>query len=300
MLEQEQHDPGGQTTLRVCAAQVHCEPCDLDRNFATHVSAIREARARGADLVVFPELSLTGYHVEQNALTVAMSRNDPRILKLARECEGVSAVVGIVEEGPAAQFHNSAVVLRDGQIQFVHRKVNLASYGELEEDKYFAEGRYVDVFDLGHQWLASILICADLWNPALAHIAALYGATLLIAPVASSTSAVFGDFSNQKGWEMATEFYATIYGLPIVMCNHCGTVPGARFWGGSRILNAKGRTAADAGDQEQLIYADLDYNELREARFHLPTVRDSNLDLIHREIERMANRIGVPRGVRSM
>src|SRR3546814_21154504 len=97
-------------------------------------------------------------------------------------------VVGFVEEGVAAQIHNSLAVLRHGTIAFLHRKLNLATFGKLEEGKHFAGGRYLETLDLGPRWRAGTLICADSWNPALVHLAAVPGATLLLLPVASASS----------------------------------------------------------------------------------------------------------------
>jgi len=286
--------------LTLGAAQIRCALGDVRENLRIHLDMIEQAREAGVDVLVFPELSLTGYHLARRTLDVAMSRTDPVIRRLAEAAEGIAVVAGFVEEGPSAQFHNAAALVRDGKLLFIHRKLNLATYGNLEEDKYFAEGRYVEVFRQDSPWIASVLICADMWNPALVHLAALHGATLLLAPVASSVDAVGGDFSNPGGWETALSFYAMLYGMPAVMTNHCGESGGLRFWGGSRIVGAHGKTIACAGDQPELLVAGVDYAELRRARFQLPTVRDSNLDLIYREVRRLAGRIGVPEMVRPM
>jgi len=86
----------------------------------------------------------------------------------------------------------------------------------------------------------------------------------------------------------------------VIMTNHCGSRDGEQYWGGSRIVDAHGKLLAVGGAGEELVVADLRYSTVRQARFQLPTVRDSNLDLIHREIERLDNRIGVPREVRTL
>ncbi len=288
-----------QAPFRVGAAQIDPVPGDLAGNVAKHVEFIKKARQEGVELLVFPELSLTGYHVGARTLDLAIARDDPWLQELAEEAGEMTVVAGFIEEGMAAQFHNSAIALRAGKIRFVHRKLNLATYGHLEEDKYFAEGRYVDVFSHRSPWHIALLICADAWNPGLVHLAALSGATILVTPVASSREALGGRFSNPEGWRLVLSFYSLVYGMPAIMSNLCGGEEGTHYWGGSCILDARGNMLTQADDQEGLLVADLDYETLREARFELPTVRDSNLDLIHREIERLANRIGVPRGVRS-
>ena len=203
-------------------------------------------------------------------------------------------MVGFIEEGVAAQIHNSLAVLRNGTIAFLHRKLNLATFGKLEEGKHFAGGRYLETFNLGPRWRAGTLICADSWNPALVHLAAVQGATLLLLPVASALGVVGGEFSNPVGWQRALDFYAMVYGMPLAMANFAGEQNGALFWGGSRVLDPYGNCLAQAGDGEELIFAELDFQAVLTARYHLPTLRDSNLDLIYRELGRLTWQVGVP------
>ena len=283
--------------LRVGAAQIDPTEADIAENLSQHIHYIELARQRDVDVLVFPELSLTGYQVKSRTPDLAITRNDPRLLTLAEAAGDMTVVAGFVEEGWAVQFHNSAVALRRGEVTFVHRKLNIASYGNLEEAKSFANGRFMDVFTHELPWTASSLICADAWNPALVYLAALAGATFLIMPIASSHTAVGIEFSNPEGWDTALSFYGMMYGMPVVMANHCGSRDGEDYWGHSRVVDAHAKVLAMAGEKEELVVADLSYDAIRQARFQLPTVRDSNLDLIHREIERLDNRIGVLRNI---
>lgn len=285
--------------VKVAVAQVATDLHHIDRNLERHRAFIAKAHAAGADVLLFPELSLTGYQVADHAVDLAMAKDDPRLLDLAEAAGEMTVICGFVEEGYAAQFYNAAAVLRRGRVDFIHRKINLPSYGRMEEDKYFAEGRYVEVFPMESPWTAGLLICADLWNPALVHLSALHGATMLLTPIASANEVVGGDFSNPEGWDTTLRFYAMMYGMPVVMANIAGREGGLHFWGGSRILDPHGQVLAQAeGDEEVLLTAELDYEAVRRQRFALPTVRDSNLDLIHREIDRLVNRVGVPVGIR--
>lgn len=293
----------GETTvadiLRAAAAQVDVVPFDVDANLERHLARIEEARGQGAELLLFPELSLTGYDVGARGYEIAMTHDDPRLAQLAEAAGDVTVIVGFVEEGYAAQFFNSAAVMSGGEVVFVHRKLNLATYGMLEEAKFFASGRYVEPFALKPPFTGSLLICADMWNPALVHLAALHGSTLLLAPTNSAQDSVSGAFSNPAGWDLVLRFSAMIYGLPIIMANRVGSEGDLHFWGGSRIIGPHGDDLASAGlEGEKLIVADIDYGDVRRARFELPTVRDSNLGLVHREINRLAERVGVPESLR--
>jgi predicted amidohydrolase len=284
--------------LRVGVAQVLSREGAVAENVAVHLDLIRRARGEGVDLLLFPELSLSGYDVGASMPQVALRRDAPEIAELAAASGPMTSVFGFVEEATAAQFHNSAVAVRNGEILILHRKLNLATYGNLEEDKHFAEGRYFETFALDADWRAGLLICADVWNPALTHLAMVHGTTLLLVPIASAASAVGGDFSNPEGWELAMRFYAMIYGVPILMANFAhkpgGEAPPFDWWGGSRIVDPFGRTLGVAGGEEELLVAELDYAALKQARYRLPTLRDSNLDLVVRELNRLSWQIGIP------
>lgn len=284
--------------LKVGAAQFPSEIGDVDANVRSHLDWIARARDAGVDLLVFPEVSLTGHYGADRLLDAAMKRSDPRLRRLAEAAGNMAVVLGFIEEGPAAQFYNSAVILRGGRIQHLHRKVNLPTYGKLEEGKHYASGRFVETFALDEDWRAGLLICADLWNPALTHLAFLHGATLLIAPVSSGVEAVGADFDNPAGWALTMRFYSMMYGAPSIMVNRTGTERDLSFWGGSRIVDAFGREVAVAGKEAELITAELDFGQVRKARHLLPTVRDSNMALVHRETTRLIDRLGVPDFVR--
>ncbi|GAB4357676.1 MAG: apolipoprotein N-acyltransferase [Kiloniellaceae bacterium] len=297
--------PGGGASeagrsLKIAVAQTAARYGDIAANLETHLAMIDAARAGGAEVLVFPELSLTGYCVGERSLSLAIPRDHAVIRRLAAAAGDMWTVVGFIEEGVAAQIHNSLAVLHDGAVVFLHRKLNLATFGQLEEGKHFAAGRYLETFNVGPRWRAGTLICADSWNPALVHLAAVQGATLLLLPVASALGMVGGEFSNPVGWQRALDFYAMVYGMPLAMANFAGAQNGAQFWGGSRVLDPYGNTLAQAGDGEELIVADLDFGTVLTARYHLPTLRDSNLDLIYRELGRLTWQVGVPPESRRM
>lgn len=279
---------GSRSSLTVAVAQIASAPGDVASNQRKHLDVIEDARAAGAAVLVFPELSLTGHGAGPDTLRLAVRRDDALVAELARASGTMCTVFGLIEEGPAAQFYNAAIAVRDGAAVAVHRKVNLATYGRLEDGKHFAAGARVDTLDLAREWRAGMLICADLWNPALVHLAAVQGATLLLAPVSSAREAVGAEFDNPGGWDVNLRFHALTYGMPVAMANRVGREGELTFWGGSRILDPFGRVVACAdGEREQLVHAHVDFAEVRRARYLLPTVRDANVLLLRRELERI-------------
>ncbi|REC58723.1 nitrilase [Rhodosalinus sediminis] len=281
-------------TLTVAAAQFASHIGDPDANFGEHHVWVAEARKAEADVLVFPELSLAGHYGAERLLDITMKRNDPRLLALSRAAGETILVVGFIEEGPAAQFYNAAGVYKGGRCIYLHRKINLPSYGKLIETKYYAQGRFVDTHAISEDWRLGLLICADLWNPALVHLAFLHGATLLVSPISSGVEAVGEAFDNPAGWAATMHFYSMMYGAPSVMANRVGPEEDLTFWGGSRILGPFGEPLAVAGTEPELIAATVDYAEVRRARALLPTVRDSNMGLVEREMNRLIDRLGVP------
>ena len=280
--------------LNVAAAQFASKIADVDANLGQHYDWAQ--RASGTDLLVFPELSMTGHYGAEQMLDVAMKADDRRLLELSRAAEDTIIVVGFVEEGPSAQFYNSAGVYKRGKLVHLHRKVNLTSYGLLLETRNYSQGTTIDTLAMVEDWRLGLLLCADIWNPALVHLSFLRGATLLVAPASSGMEAVGEAFDDPMGWEKALGFYAMMYGAPTIFANRVGTEEDLTFWGGSRILDPYGTPLAVAGQGPQLIQATLDYADVRQARAQLPTVRDSNLGLLARETGRLMQGYGLPAG----
>lgn len=269
-------------TLTVAVAQINSDLLDLKANLASHQRYVEQARNQGAELVLFPELSLTGYQVADKALSVAMRRDDPVLLSLAQHAVGITVVAGFVECAKAGELYNAMAYLRDGEVIYVHRKINLPTYGALEEGKWFHRGNEVANVAIKTEWDATCLICADLWNPALAHCAFLKRPDLMLAPINSASGVVSEDFSNEANWKINIGFYAMIYGTPVLMANRYGFEKDLYFWGGSCIVGPRGEVLAQAGDEECLLYAELEQTGIELARFEMPTVRDANTSLIRR------------------
>jgi predicted amidohydrolase len=264
--------------LLVAAAQVETVVGDLAANAAAHRRVIEEAAARGVRLLVFPELSLVGHGAGEHALKLAITRDDETLLELARCCTSLCAVVGFIEEAPGASFYNSVATLHAGRVAQVHRKIALATYGKLDDGKFYGHGECLDQFPMPDdpRWRVATPICADLWSPALMHRLARDGATLCAAPVSSAVEAVGTEFDNPRGWDTVLRAHALVYGLPIVFANRVGREGTLQFWGGSRIVGPRGEILAQSESaREELVIAALDYGAVRNARFDLPTVRDA-------------------------
>ncbi len=272
------------TTIRIACAQIECNVAAPDTNLDKHLDWIERARKKHCDILVFPELSLTGYGTRHSVIEVSRRADCNELQRLAESSEGMYSVVGFIEQGRGGLLYNSTAWLSDGQVVLVQRKLNIPTYGRLDEGRYYCKGSTIETLKLDHNWIAATLICADFWNPGLVYAAAQKKTTLIITPIASTSEAVGDGFENPDGWDLNTRFYGMTYATPIALCNWTGRSDNQIYWGGSRIIDETGAILVQASNKEEFIYADLDYQKILKARFRLPTLRDSDLDLVLREL----------------
>src|SRR5258706_14808638 len=167
-------------TVRVALAQIAPKLGDLESNLDLHRDAIRLARREKAGVVVFPELSLTGYVLRDQVPEIALTSTAPLFKRLARASLDVDLVVGYAEEAPGHRFHNATAYLSKGRVVHVHRKVYLPTYGMFDEGRDFAPGEMFRAFDAPHG-PSGVLICEDAWHPVSAWILVQDGAEVLFA-----------------------------------------------------------------------------------------------------------------------
>ncbi|HKA34755.1 MAG TPA: nitrilase-related carbon-nitrogen hydrolase [Candidatus Binatia bacterium] len=279
--------------FRVAIAQINPRLGDVAANLAIYEEQIRLAAKRGADLLLFPELSLTGYFLRDMVPNVALRLSAPEIDRLKKLSRDVAFVAGLVEEGPDYRFYNAAVYFDRGEVRHVHRKVYLPTYGMFDEQRYFARGDRVRAFETRFGRLA-LLICEDLWHPSTIYLAALDGALTVLCP---STSPLRGitegepQDDNARYWEMINRAYAETFGIFMVYGNRVGFEDGVGFWGGSEIVDPFGRRIAKAKYyEEDFIAGNIALDAVRRKRAAAPLLRDEDIDLTVNELLRIRER----------
>ena len=283
----------------VGVAQIGPRLGDVGHNLGLYEEQLRHAGQRGLDLVVFPELSLTGYALRDLVPSVAVRRDAPEVKRLAELSRGIAIVAGLVEEADDCRFYNAAMYFDRGELVHVHRKVYLPTYGMFDEQRYFARGDRVRAFDTRFGRLA-ILVCEDLWHPSTGYLAALDGATAILCPSSSPIRGVSEGTAvddNARFWEMLNGFYAQTFGLYVVYANRVGFEDGVGFWGGSEVVDPFGARLAKARyyDPDE-IAATISHAAVRRKRLAAPLLRDEDLDLTINELLRIRGRIEVERG----
>ncbi len=275
---------------RVALVQLAPRLGDVEYNLNLIEHGVQRARAQSAELVVFPELAVTGYFLKDMVSTVALRIDGPEVARLASLSRGLELIVGAVEESEDYRFFNSALYFRDGELTYIHRKVYLPTYGLFDEARYLARGDRIRCFSsaLGR---TAILICEDLWHPSTAYIAALDGAVALVCPSSSPLRGISegkDHDDNAAYWELLNAVYAQTFGVFVVYVNRVGFEDGVGFWGGSEIVSPVGNRLAKAKYyEEDFVVADLSLKEPRRQRVQAPLLRDENLDLTIRELQRI-------------
>src|SRR4051794_630700 len=165
--------------MRLALAQINPVVGDLEGNRALILERLAEARGKGADLALFPELAVTGYPPEDLLLRPGFIRAAARSLaEIAAETHGVVAIVGFPHFD--SDLYNAAAVCADGEVKAVYRKRFLPNYGVFDEDRYFAPGRDLVLLELGETHVG-LTVCEDMWQPGPpATDLALAGAELLV------------------------------------------------------------------------------------------------------------------------
>ncbi len=280
-------------TFRVGIAQINPRLGDVRSNLALYEEKIRQGEREGADLLLFPELSLTGYFLRDMVPNVALKLTSPEIERLKKLSRKTSFVAGLVEESPDYRFYNAAVYFEAGEIRHVHRKVYLPTYGMFDEQRYFARGDRVRAFDSKFGRVA-VLICEDLWHPSTAYLAALDGAAVILCP---STSPLRGitdqqpQDDNARYWELINQAYAETFGLFVIYGNRVGFEDGVGFWGGSELIDPSGRRIVKAKYyDEDFVAGEVDLEVVRRKRTMAPLLRDEDLDLTINELMRIRER----------
>jgi len=270
-------------------AQIAPRLGDLAANQAVHLEQIRVARQQNADLIVFPELSLTGYFLRDMVPDVALPANAPRLQELADAAGPAGLAFGFVEESPDRRFYNSAGYAEGGQLRHVHRKVYLPTYGLFEEQRYFAAGERIQAFDSPRFGRVGLLVCEDFWHLSAAAILQAEGVDLLICVSNSPARGVDGPkVRTAEVYEHLAKMYAQMIGCVVIVVNRVGFEDGLCFWGGSQAVGPDGQVLVAAPPfDESLSLVEFDLAELRRQRLITPLARDEKLLLTIEELERI-------------
>lgn len=276
------------------------------RDVAANAAAISAAAAADVDLLITPELSLTGYDIGDavHRLATPVTLGSPLRPRTARHGpeEGYGplelpanapgdVVIGMIEAGPGGPF-NTACVLRQGRVVFRHRKLYLPTYGMFDEGRWFGRGGSLDTWTTPSGWHCGLLICEDFWHPGLAYVLASRGIDLLLVQAAAPGRGAWpggesGMFASADVWERIARTTAQLYGIHVALCNRSGVEGGVMFAGGSLVAGPDGSLLARASDTgADTLEVELSAGDAARSRQPYAHARDDDAHLIVRELQR--------------
>jgi len=275
---------------RVVLAQIEPALGNVSANLETHLSEIDAAIEARADMVLFPELSLTGYFLRDQTADVALDLDAPALEKLADRSRDISIAAGFVERGRDGRAYNSVAFFEDGEIVEVHRKVHLVTYGMFDEGRDFACGERFHAFESKHGRFG-ILICEDMWHVASSYLHFLNNVDAILVHSSGPGRGVTADgegLRSTRVWNKMQDALALLFQTWIVYVNRVGSEDGVMFAGGSRVVDPLGREAAAlTGLEPGRLEAVLTSEALRRARVSTPLRRDEKPWIVARELSKL-------------
>lgn len=277
--------------MNLALAQTTAVLGGVSQNLEKHLALVKQAKSDGADLLVFPELSLTGYVLQDLVPTVAHrpTATDPVFKPLLEASKDIDLLVGFVEEDIRSRFFISAAYLSRGETVHVHRKVYLPTYGLFDEGRFFAWGDQVRAFDTRFG-RAGVLICEDFWHASPPHLLWLDGADLFLFTSSSPGRGLTNEPAlGSSIWvDRVLQAYSALFTSFVAHTNRVGFEDGLNFWGGASVYDPNGiEIGRGPYHEEALTLVELDLNQLHRTRARLPLLRDERTGLTMREMQRI-------------
>ena len=277
---------------RVVLAQTRPRLGSVAHNLEEHLERAKHAAGSGADLIVFPELSLTGYFLKDQTADLALELDAPEIAALAEASRRISIAAGFVERARDGRLYNSIGFFEDGELLHVHRKVHLVSYGMFDEARDFAPGEAFHTFDSKHGRFG-LLACEDFWHIGGSYLYFLNGVDAIFVCSSSPARGVsdsHAGLASASVWDTMLRAASLWFQTYVVYVNRVGWEDGVGFAGGSLVRDPFGDLAVDpAGIEPALVEARLAGGHLRRARVETPLRRDEKPWLLARELCRSSD-----------
>lgn len=277
--------------LNLALAQINTKLGDVESNLAKHMDYIKQAVAEKTDLLVFPELSLTGYVLQDLVASVAHkpTESDPVFRHLLKASHDLDLVVGFVDEDSRHRFYIASAYLSGGKLVHVHHKVYLPTYGLFDEGRFFAWGDSIRAFDTRFG-RAGMLICEDFWHASPPYLLWLDGADIMLFSSASPGRGLNDKekLESARWVERVNKAYASMFTSFVAHANRVGYEDGLHFWGGATVFDPNGEELSHGPyNEESITYTELDLNQLRRTRARLPLLRDERTNLVVSELQRI-------------
>ena len=275
--------------FKLALAQIAPTLGDVTANLVSHLDIIAHARMDGVDLLIFPELSLTGYALGDQAFDVAIrsAADDPTFGRLLAASEYLDLVVSFVEVDERHRYFISAAYLSEGRLIHLHRKLYLPTYGLFNESRVYTPGRSVLAFDTRFGRVG-MLICEDIWHASSLWLLWQDGADILILISASVEHGQGEALSTADKVLSMCRTYALLFTDFVIHVNQTGEDDTGRYWGNSIVYGPDASLLLEGPrDEAALVVGEIDTGLLAPARRALPLLRDERAGLVAGELGRI-------------
>lgn len=280
--------------MRVALAQISSYLGNVKRNIEKHKEIIKKAVAQKGDLIIFPELSLTGYLLQDLVQEVAVRNENDELLKEMRSLsKDISIIAGYVEEKERGIFYNSASFFHDGEILHTHRKLYLPTFGLFDEKKFFAEGKELKAFETPFGRVG-LLICRDFMHVSTSYLYYLQNVDFLITISASPARGASEEehFYVSENWELMGKFVSRFFTFFTIYVNKVGFEDGLGFVGGSFVYDPNGNIVYLAPYLNEVFeIVELDVNAVGRARAKGHFRKEELEEITFLEMERIVKKI---------
>ena len=268
--------------FKVACAQFAPFKAEVDRNLDRISEIVLQAHAEGADLVLLPEASTSGYFLEGGVLESSLTATQLMAALWKRMGKGLTGTVDVVlgfYENNEGTLYNSAAYIELSQngprLVGVYRKFFLPTYGVFDEERFVNRGRELGVFETRFGKIA-VLICEDVWHGLLPTLCAVNGAQLILVPAASPGRGFAGqDVENHDRYRRLFRGICEEHGLFCASAQLCGFEGGKGFIGGSMVVDPFGKVLAEGPvSEEHLLLADIDPYLVAVSRAQSPLLSD--------------------------
>ncbi|NTW68768.1 MAG: acyltransferase [Chlorobiaceae bacterium] len=274
-------------TAKLRIAQSDCTLANFDENLVRHCTLTEEAIRDGADAIVFPELSLTGYNVQDAAQDIAMHIEDARLAPLRELSRKITIICGSIELSEDYGVYNSALMFEEGEGKSIHRKIYLPTYGMFEELRYFSAGQQINAVNSKRLGRIGVAICEDFWHVSVPYLLAHQGAKLLLVLMSSPLrlSPGSGNPAIVTQWQTIASTYAFLFSSYVACVNRVGNEDSFTYWGNSSLTGPDGNVIGAAPlFQPHILDTVLDFAEIKRTRLHSSHFLDEDLRLIAAEL----------------
>lgn len=269
-------------------AQIDTQLGNVQHNLAKHLDVIDAARKEGVELLAFPELSLTGYMLQDDAPSVACSPTpeDEVFGPLLKASRDLDLLVGFVDVDERYRTYIAAAYLSAGRVVHVHRKVYLPTYGLFDEGRFFSPGETMRAFETRFGRIG-VLICEEFWHASSPYLLWLDGADMMLFMSASPVRGLTdSDQLQSVAWvERVNQAYASLFTVHVGHAVRVGFEDGMIFGGRATVFGPGGNLLASGPEfQEGLTLAEIDPDKVRQTRLRLPVLRDERAAWVARQL----------------